>query len=126
MESDVVERLKSFSLSSKETNSVELVETDLSVEMEEAQRSIIGRIYREKKANVVGIRSTVMKLWDHRGLCKVIALTSNVFQFVFQEDRESILQRRPWLFDNQLLVLKPWSKDRSWKDNGFNVSPFWI
>lgn len=58
----------------------------------------------------------------------MIALTFNVFQFIFQEvsDRDGILQGRPWLFDNQLLVLKSWLEDQSWKDDGFNISPFWI
>lgn len=29
------------------------------------------------------------------------------------------------MFDNQLLVLQPWSELLSWKDDSFNVSPFW-
>lgn len=128
MEFEVVERLKSFSLSTKETQGVELVEKDVSVGMEEAQRSIIGKIYGEKRAHFVGIRSMLMKLWAHKGLCKVLALAPNVFQFIFQEvaNRDDILQGRPWLFDNQLLVLQPWSEILSWKDDSFNVSPFWI
>lgn len=48
MEFDILERLKTFSLSTKETNWVELNEEDVSVRMEEAGRIIIGKIYGEK------------------------------------------------------------------------------
>lgn len=128
MESDVLERLKSFSLSIKETNRVELNEEDVSVGMEEAGKSIIGKIYGEKRANLVGVQSTMMKLLAHRGLCKVVALAPNVFQFVFKEatEREGILQGHAWLFDNQLIVLHFWTECLCWTDACFNVSPVWI
>lgn len=128
MESDVLERLKTFSLSVKETNGVELDEEDVSVGIEEASRSIIGKIYGDKKANLVGVRSTIMKLWAHRALCKMLALVQNVFQFVFNEanDKEGILQGRPRLFDNQLIVLHSWTEGLYWTDACFNVSLVWI
>lgn len=39
----------------------------------------------------------MMKLWAHRGLCKMLALVQNVFQFVFIEanDMEGTLQGGP-------------------------------
>lgn len=79
----------------------------------EAGRSLIGKAFGGKKANLVEVRRTMMKLWGSRGLCKVISLDLNVFQFVFKaaSDRDSILQGRPWLFDNQLLILHPWEED---------------
>lgn len=70
MESDVLERLQSFSLLSKETQGVKLAKDDVSGGMEEAQQSIIGKIYGEKKANLVRIRSTIMKLWLIEGCAR--------------------------------------------------------
>lgn len=92
-----MERLKTFSTSVKETNGVELDEEDVSVRMEEASRSIIGKIYGDKRANLVGVRSTMMKFLAYRVLCKMLALVQNVFQFVFNKanDREGILQGHP-------------------------------
>lgn len=74
------------------------------------------------------MKSTVTKLWQHKGLCKVIAITQNVFQFIFvhAEDREGVLKGRPWLFDNFVLVLQPWSEGIQLTDSCFNVSPFWV
>lgn len=107
---------------------MELQDGDVSLGMEEAGRSLIGKVFGEKKANLVGVRSTMMKLWGSRGLCKVVSLDLNVFQFVFkaESDRDSILQGRPWLFDNQLLILHPWEADINWKEFSFTCSPFWV
>lgn len=107
MDSEILARFQAFELSSKEQDGVDLREGDVYLGMEEAKRSLIGKVFGDKKANLVGIRGTMLKLWGARGLHKVIPLDQNVFQFVFNaaSDREGILQGRPWLFDNQLLLL---------------------
>lgn len=57
-----------------------------------------------------------------------MAIAPNVYQFIFHDISkiDGVMQGRPWLFDNQLLVLKPWEENWNWKDECFNVSPFWI
>lgn len=128
MESEVLTRFQAFSLSVVEKQGVVLIEDDVKVGLKEAERSLIGRVFGEKKANLVGVKSTMMKIWQHRGLYKVVALDQNVFQFVFKEegDREGIMQGRPWHFDNQLMVLHPWTEGQSWTRVEFNISPIWI
>lgn len=128
MDPDMLSRLKNFSLSSVKTKGVELGEAEVYVGIEKGQRSLIGRIFGEKKANFIGVRNTVTKLWQHKGLCKVVALLPNVFQFIFQqaEDREAVLRVRPWLFDNSILVLQPWVEGINWDDASFTKSPFWV
>lgn len=128
MESDVLARLKVFSLSVIEDKGVELLDTDVSIGMEERRRSLIGKVFGEKRSNFVGVKSTMMKLWQHRGLTKVVTVAPNVYQFVFEHhlDREKVMLGRPWLFDNQLLVLLPWEEDLQWTDDRFNFSPLWI
>lgn len=97
MESKLLARLQFFNLLSKEEIRVELLEDDVCMGMEEAGRSLIRKVFRDKKANNVGVRSTMMKLWDCRGLYKVVLNDYNVYQFVFKEatDREGILQDKP-------------------------------
>lgn len=58
----------------------------------------------------------------------MVALTQNVYQFIFlkAEDREVVMKGRPWFFDNLVLVLQPWKADLSWTDECFKVSHFWI
>lgn len=128
MEADVMAKFQSFSLSAQEKLGVELVTEEICVGLDEAERSLIGKIFGDKRANLVGVRNTMMKLWQHRGLCKVNALDSNVFQFVFKDalDRDGILQGRPWMFENQIMVLQPWKGGQSWKQDAFNFSPIWV
>lgn len=119
MESDVLARFRSFSLSTKETQGVELGENDVTVGMNEAGRSLIGKVL----TNFVGMRSAMMKLWHHRGLCKVVALEPNVYQFVFNSatERKGIPQGRLWFFDNQLLVLYTWKEGMNGSMDCFNI-----
>lgn len=69
-----------------------------------------------------------MKLWQHKGLKKVVALSPNVYQFIFTQvaEWELILTGMSWLFDNYVLVLHPWDEKLSWKDDCFNFSNFWV
>ena len=73
----------------------------------------------------MGIQSAMMKLWQHRGLVKVVTLKPNYFQFIFEKESERlpILQARPWFFDNQLIVLQLWREDLECEDVCFKSSP---
>lgn len=46
--------------------------------MDEVERSLVGKVFGEKKANFVGMRNAMMKIWHHKGLWKVVALELNV------------------------------------------------
>lgn len=76
----------------------------------------------------MGMKGVMMKLWQHKGLCREVALTQNVYQFIFGkvEKREQVLRGRPWLFDNLLLVLQSWEENLNWDDQCFTVFPFWV
>lgn len=123
-----MEQLASFSLSHIESIGVELATEDVTIGLEEGNRSLIGKVFGEKKANLVGVKSSLMKIWQHRGLRKVVGLESNTFQFIFEHeaDKDGILRGRPWFFDNQLLVLHPWTPQLKWHNDSFNTSPLWV
>lgn len=48
--------------------------------MDEAERSLVGKIFGEKKANFVGMRNAMIKIWHHKGMRKVVSLELNVYQ----------------------------------------------
>lgn len=56
---------------------------------------------------------------------KVVELGSNFFQFIFdkKEETDRILQKRPWFFDNQMLVLHHWKPDLQREDPS---CPMWV
>lgn len=121
----MLERFNLFTLSNDETQGVELQEEDIKLRAEEGARSLIGRIFGDKKANFLGLKNAFMKLWQHKGLDKVIALEQNAVQFIFGKasNREAVLQGRPWFFENQILILQPWSDTPNWEEEGFKISP---
>lgn len=51
MDREVLSRLQNFSLSESEIKRVELRDEDVSIGLEEGRRSLIGRIFGEKRAN---------------------------------------------------------------------------
>lgn len=128
MKAEVLDQLASFSLSQIEGTGVELVTKDVNIGLEEGNKSLLGRVFGEKKANLVGVKSSLMKIWQHRGLRKVVGLEPNTFQFIFEKetDKDGILRSRPWFFDNQLLVVHPWMTQLTWNDDCFKTSPLWI
>lgn len=69
---------------------------DICIGIEKGRRSLIGKVFEQKRFNLVRVRSTMMKLWHHKCLCKVVALALNIYQFVFEEasEREAGLQER--------------------------------
>lgn len=61
MESDIQEILKTFSPSSLEKKGVELGEEDVCIRLEEAGRSLIGKVFGEKRSDFMGVKSAMMK-----------------------------------------------------------------
>lgn len=55
-------------------------------------------------------------------------LNSKTFQFVFskEEEKQWVLDRRPWTFDGQLLVLVPWEEDVHLDDQKFLSTQMWV
>lgn len=49
-ETEVLELLKTFSLSRVKTQGIELVDADIKIGVEESRRSLIGKVFRDKKA----------------------------------------------------------------------------
>lgn len=99
-------RLKSFSLSAKETQGVDLLEADVCGGLEEESRSLIGKIFGEKRTNFWGVKSAMMKLWNQKGLCKVISLAPNTYQFIFNNaDDKKVCYR----VDRGSLIIIYWS-----------------
>lgn len=62
MDAEVMARFNSFSLSEKEAEDVNLAEIDVCQGLEDRNRSLIGRIFGEKKANFIGVKNAMMKL----------------------------------------------------------------
>lgn len=90
--------------------------------------SLLGKIWGKKEANFTGIRNTFRLLGCPKEDLKVVELGQNFYQFVYsyREKMDRALLKRPWTFDNQLLVLLPWKPGRKMEDEGFGRIPLWV
>lgn len=124
----MVQRLEKFNLTECKGGSVELSRVDIKKSNKVCERSLVGRIYGRNGINFTGLKQTMSKLWCAEGELKVVELKNKVYQFIFSkaEERTRVLKRRPWSFDNQLLVIHPWQQDIENDVEVFLKSPLWI
>lgn len=124
----MVQRLASFRLSEKEGGKMELNSTDIKRSREACEKSLVGRIYSGNGVNFTGLKQTMAKLWCVEGSLKVVELRNKMYQFFFtkEEERTRVLEKRPWTFDNQMLVIQPWKQDIDRDERAFHKSPMWV
>lgn len=105
----MVKILESFKLSETEGGEVELILEDISKSKEVCENSLVGKIYGDNGVNYTSLRQTMEKLWCAEGSLKVIKMKNKMYQFIFSKAGEKcrVLNKRPWTFDNQLLVIEP-------------------
>lgn len=128
MDLEVMNKFKRFRLSEREGVEVELGLDNVLKSREVCEMSIEGKMYEENVVNFTGLKQTMGKLWCAEGSLKLIELKSKMFQFVFSHEgeRRRVLEKRPWTFDKQLLVLQPWKKDIDRNERAFCISQIWI
>lgn len=110
MADEVLESFSRFKVISKEEEGIAIGKEDVRKCEEECGRSLL---VRNKQSDFMGLKITLSLLWNQEDAMKVVELSSNFFQFIFesQKEKDRILQKRPWFFDNQLLVLQQWHSE---------------
>lgn len=109
MEEEVVNRFSRFRLGEKEADGIDLEVLDIKQCRDECERSVLGKLWGGKAGNYTGLRNTFSQIWSQKGDLKVVELGYNFYQFIFSnmEDRNRVLQKCPWFFDNQVMVIQP-------------------
>ncbi|XP_027177973.1 uncharacterized protein LOC113777128 [Coffea eugenioides] len=128
MAENLTKAFQRFDLSNKEMEGIDLETDDVLAGIEECKLTLVGRIMGEKVANLTGVKNYTSHVWGYPRNLQVSELRPNVFQFNFAEekDKEKALNRRPWVIDNQLLVVKPWSLGIEKSTEAFHESHLWI
>ncbi|XP_027177951.1 uncharacterized protein LOC113777103 [Coffea eugenioides] len=128
MAENLTKAFQRFDLSNKEMEGIDLETDDVLAGIEECKLTLVGRIMGEKVANLTGVKNYTSHVWGYPRNLQVSELGPNVFQFNFAEekDKEKALNRRPWVIDNQLLVVKPWSLGIERSTEAFHESHLWI
>lgn len=124
----IEEVLRRFKLSDGEREGVSLDDEELAPGVEECKLSLIGKVWGDKRANVGGIRNFAGSMWSQVRIGKVVEIGRNLFQFVFEKvkDMEWIMNKRPWIFDGQPLVLRKWEAGLEEDDEALSRSVIWV
>ncbi|XP_027158449.1 uncharacterized protein LOC113760073 [Coffea eugenioides] len=82
----------------------------------------------EKVVSFTGIKGFVTVAWGYPKNLGVVELGPNLFQFNLPNpgDREKILERGPWVIDNQMLVVNRWMEGIEGNMEAFKLAPMWV
>lgn len=82
----------------------------------------------EEKFNKEAMYRVFRSMWFTKEPVCFVALDEKMFLVKFRriEDRERILNMSPWLFDQCLISLVPFEKNKDHKDYNFSLVPYWI
>lgn len=128
MEEDLVNKFSKFWLKEKEAKGIVIGGEDIVSSKDECERSLLGKIWGNKAVNFIGLKNTMNYLRCQKGEMKVVELSFNYFQFIFtvKEEKERALMKRPWIFDNQFVVVHPWNPHLSEHDISFHSVQMWV
>ncbi|XP_042939395.1 uncharacterized protein LOC122274420 [Carya illinoinensis] len=92
------------------------------------QRSLLGKICSSRIISREVLEATLAKIWRLSKAVKLTEVCSNVFVLSFETiaDKERVWSGRPWLFDNQLLVLKDFEGFTPINRVKFDSGSFWM
>lgn len=74
-----MKRLRRFQLSIEKVVGIEIEEVDVKNSKEECSRSLVGKVYGDKRVNFVGLRNTIWVIWPTKEPFKVRELGVNLF-----------------------------------------------
>lgn len=113
MGEEIVNRFQKFDPTADEEEGLFVEKKDFKISQEESERSLVGKIHRDKKVSYQGLKSTMTALWKTTQELKVRELGNQMYQFVFPshgEKLQKVLEGRSWTFDGQYLVLRVWEE----------------
>lgn len=128
MEKELVVALRKFKLSSKKERRIELDEVDVKSKMAECRLSVLTKAYGKKKANFSCIRNFVTLRWNLNRNTRIVEVGHNVYQIFVSTQREKnkILGERPWIYDNNPLIVLPWKEDLENEKEVFTKTLIWF
>ncbi|MBA0655762.1 hypothetical protein Goklo_008198, partial [Gossypium klotzschianum] len=88
----------------------------------------IGKIMATETPNREAMYRVFKSLWYTKEEVEFVALKEGavIVKFGCQEDRNSILNLTPWLFDRCLFSMLPFEKGKDIESYEFGWSPFWL
>ncbi|KAK1565320.1 hypothetical protein Q3G72_024056 [Acer saccharum] len=90
--------------------------------------SLVGKVLSKKLVNREVFRLVMRKIWITKDNVEIEPVTENIFTFHFQnaEDKQKIIARGPWSFDDALIAMEEPEGKGDIQRMKFNKAEFWI
>ena len=128
MDEDVVDRMTTVKLTSKEEEDIHVSEAGRLDKLKGCVLSLIGKFLTCKPFNRKAAKNTLRRAWGLVNDLQISEVGINLFQFKFPSEYElnRILKGGPWTFDNQLLMLTQWSVGMSANNVVLEHASLWV
>ncbi|XP_042941294.1 uncharacterized protein LOC122275977 [Carya illinoinensis] len=125
---DLEDRWDKLQLTEEENAVIDLNAVHLGRVKAKGDKSLVGKLISDRKVNKEVIRSTMNNIWRLAGSFTFHDILPNLFVVTFdnQKDKQRVLDGKPWLFDNQLLLLKPFDGFTLPQKMNFDYEAFWV
>lgn len=96
--------------------------------VQQAQRTLVGKVLSEKSLNRGAIKHILSKAWGEPENLQMSDVGMNLFMFIFKEPEEAqvVLKNCPWYVMNKLLSLQQWTPQAVIKEIDFSKALFWV
>ncbi|KAF4357571.1 hypothetical protein G4B88_026950 [Cannabis sativa] len=110
-----------------EEASLEL-EANFEINTEVAKTGVLAKILGSRPLSKGRVKQILTGVWTLKGKWRMKTLEKGTWGFFFDklEDKEEVLNRRPWIIAGQLLNIREWPLDGNWYGVPMNKSVFWV
>ncbi|KAL0007369.1 hypothetical protein SO802_008871 [Lithocarpus litseifolius] len=128
MDDEVATRLAKMKLTIEEEEIIPISDEGRLDAIEGCNLSLMGKFLTCKPFNRMAAKNTIRRAWGLNDSLQISKVGPNLFQFKFQSefDLDRILRGGPWSFDNQLLLLKRWTKGMTVGNIQMDSASLWI
>ncbi|KAL8545825.1 hypothetical protein ACS0TY_005807 [Phlomoides rotata] len=104
------------------------VDLDLEEKSEVSSWCLVGKVLTNKPLNAFGFLESMKRAMAPTGGFAAREIDKNLFSFQFNSemDLRAVLEREPWHFDKNVLVLKEFGRGQQPADVNFNSAAFWV
>ncbi|KAL3518513.1 hypothetical protein ACH5RR_021102 [Cinchona calisaya] len=126
MTEEIEEIMQRFTLLAEKISRANLYSGDIKRNVDDCQKSLIGKFIAEKQINFMAIKNFANQVWHFPKHITVVELGPNCFQFNLgsEIDMTRVLNSRPRVLDIQLSILHKWEPNIEKNVKLFKTSPF--
>ncbi|XP_042942844.1 uncharacterized protein At4g02000-like [Carya illinoinensis] len=124
----IEEKWKQFNLTEEEDVTLDSPNGEREDVQQKGDRSLIGKVCTERGVGRDVIAKTMARIWriSKRAIFQEVERNVFVITFATHADKQRIMEGRPWLFDNALILLAHYDGALQPGAIKFNYETFWM